>query len=152
MNSIILIGRLTKEPEVKVSSNEKKFATFTIAVNKRMKRDEANFIPCIAFGAKAELIEKYVGKGSKIAISGELESRKYDKDGETRTAFTVIVEEIDLIGKKKEEPEVRNDLGGISETPITPPKAPSLEHGIEDYGLYESGLLADEGTLPFEIN
>lgn len=94
MNLIVLIGRLTKEPEVRYSG-QTTIARYTIAVDRRFKKDgqpEADFFNCTAFGKTAEFAENYLHKGTKIAITGELQNNNYtDKDGVKHYADQIIV-------------------------------------------------------------
>ena len=88
MNIVTLIGRLTKNPEIRYSQGENAMAIarFTLAVDKNFKKkdDKANFINCVAFGKIAETVEKHVFKGSKIAVIGEWTTGSYkNKDGNT---------------------------------------------------------------------
>lgn len=95
MNKVILMGRLTREPEVRYSDGAEPLAVtrYTLAVNRRFKKDEADFIPCVAFGKAGEFAEKYFKKGQLVAITGRLQVRSWDKDGERRWSTDVIVEE-----------------------------------------------------------
>ena len=88
MNFVALIGRLTRDPEIRYSQGENAMAIarFTLAVDKNFKKkdDKANFINCVAFGKIAETVEKHVFKGSKIAVIGEWTTGSYkNKDGNT---------------------------------------------------------------------
>ena len=77
MNKIILIGRLTKDPDLRFAAGSGTAVTrFTVAVNRQMKRDEADFINCIAFGKTGETIAQYLTKGRQIAINGNIQNRK----------------------------------------------------------------------------
>ena len=98
MNKVILMGRLTREPEVRYSNGAEPLAVarYTLAVNRRFKRKdepEADFIPCVAFGKSGEFAEKYFRKGQLVAVTGRLQVRSWDKDGERRYATEVIIEE-----------------------------------------------------------
>lgn len=97
MNKIILLGRLTKDPEIRYTqSNEPMaIARYTLAVNKRFSKDkEADFIPCVAFGKNGEFAEKFLKKGQQIAVVGRLQVRNWeDNEGKKRTTTEVIVEE-----------------------------------------------------------
>ena len=106
MNKIILMGRLTKDPEIKYSQGEKPVAIgrFSVAVNKKYKREggpTADFFNCTAFGRQAEFIEKYLKKGSKVLITARLENNNYEKDGKTVYDNAIIVEEIEFADSKK---------------------------------------------------
>ena len=88
MNRVILIGRLTKDPEVRYTQGDKPMAIarYTLAVDRRIKKDgqdNADFIPCVAFGKAAEFVEKYVKKGTKLAVSGRIQTGERRPTGRT---------------------------------------------------------------------
>nr|DAU66727.1 MAG TPA: Single strand binding protein [Caudoviricetes sp.] len=97
MNKVILLGRLTKDPEIRISKSGTTLAMFTLAVNRKFKKDgepNADFINCLAFGEKANFFEKYIKKGQQIAIIGRISVNSWDdKSGERHYAANVIVEE-----------------------------------------------------------
>lgn len=98
MNNVQLIGRFTKDPELKVIGDDLPIATFSLAVDKRFKRDNADFIPCKAFGKTADFIGKYFSKGKKIALTGRLESGSYqNKEGKTVYTLEVVVENTEFV-------------------------------------------------------
>lgn len=110
MNKVILMGRLVKEPEVRYSQGAEPIAVarYTLAVNRRFKRQgepEADFINCVAFGKTGEFAEKYFKKGQLVAITGRLQVRSWDKDGERRYATEVIIEEQHFAESKKDSGE-----------------------------------------------
>ncbi len=108
INNVILVGRLTKDADIR-TGNDKTIAKFSIAVN-RMKKDEADFLNCVAFGKTAEIVEKYTHKGSRIAIRGRIQTGSYEKDGRKVYTTDIIAEEIQLLDPKSEEPPVlKND-------------------------------------------
>lgn len=106
MNKVELIGRLTKDPDVRYTQGQNStcIARFTLAVDRRFKRDgeaDADFITCVAFGKTGEFIEKYFTKGMKIAISGRIQTGSYDnKDGYKVYTTDVVVEECEFVEKK----------------------------------------------------
>lgn len=106
MNKVILMGRLTKDPEVKYVQGANTFtvARYTLAVNRRFKRDgepDADFIGCVAFGKSAEFAEKYLKKGQQIAINGRLQFETWtDQNGNKHYSTNVIVEEHYFCGSK----------------------------------------------------
>ena len=108
MNKVILIGRLTKEPEVRYSQGENPTAVarYSLAVERRFKKDETDFINCVAFGKSGEFAEKFLKKGMKIAVSGRIQTGSYtDKDGKKVYTTDVVVEEHFFCeGKGNEEP------------------------------------------------
>lgn len=98
MNKAILVGRLTKVPELKTTASGVSVCSFTIAVNRRFKNAEggydADFINCVAWRQQAEFIAKYFGKGNMIGIVGSIQTRNYDnKDGQKVYVTEVAVEE-----------------------------------------------------------
>ena len=99
MNKVILMGRLTRDPEVRYtqSGEPMAIARYTLAVNKRFKKQgeaDADFIPCVAFGKNGEFAEKYLAKGRQIAVVGRLQVRNWeDNEGKKRVTTEVVVEE-----------------------------------------------------------
>ena len=102
MNTVSLAGRLTKDPETKMTSGDLMIASFTLAVNRKKKDDPADFISCKAFGKTAETIATYLHKGSLIGVNGRIQTGKYDnKEGRTVYTFDVIVNEFEFLESKK---------------------------------------------------
>lgn len=100
MNKVILLGRLTKDPDLRFASGTGTAVTrFTVATNRPMKKDEADFINCIAFGKTGETITQYLTKGRQIAINGNIRTGSYKaKDDTTRYTTEVVVETFEFIG------------------------------------------------------
>lgn len=106
MNNVILIGRLTSDPELK--QNEKYTqCKFTLAVN-RLK-EGADFISCIAWNKQAELINKYLHKGNQVAIEGRIQTGSYEKDGVKHYTTDVIVQGLNFIGSNEKVVEKEED-------------------------------------------
>ncbi|EFS21068.1 single-strand binding family protein [Fusobacterium gonidiaformans 3-1-5R] len=100
MNIISLMGRLTRDPEVKFGQSGKAYCRFSIAVNRPFSKDEADFINCVSFGKTAELIGEYFRKGHQIALVGRLQMNQYESNGEKRTSYDVVVDSFDFISTK----------------------------------------------------
>lgn len=105
MNKVILMGRLTREPEVRYSQGEEQtcVARYTLAVDRRFNREQqsADFINCVAFGRNGEFAEKYLRQGTKIAIVGRIQTGSYtNKDGVRVYTTDVVVEEHDFAESK----------------------------------------------------
>jgi single-strand DNA-binding protein len=100
MNKVILKGRLTSKPELKTTSNDVYVCEFSIAVNRRFNKEQADFINCQAWRQTGEFVHKYFDKGQEISVVGELHIDKYDKDGETRYSTRVVVDEVEFCGSK----------------------------------------------------
>lgn len=123
MNKVILMGRLVRDPEVRYTQSNQPMAIarFTLAVNRRFKRQgeqEADFIPCVAFGKSAEFVEKYFRKGQMISVVGRLQVRNWDdSNGNKRTTIEVVVEEQYFAESKKSNTEngQKRENDGIGE-------------------------------------
>ena len=106
MNKVILMGRLTRDPEVRYSQGNSQtiVARFSVAVDRRFKREgepDADFFNCTAFGKQAEFVERYLHKGTKIVVSGRIQNDNYtNKDGQTVYSVRVMVEEIEFAESK----------------------------------------------------
>lgn len=101
MNTVNLIGRLTRDPDIRHTQSGHTVARFTLAVNAGRDR-EANFIPCQAWDKTAEVIEKYITKGRQIGVVGSLKSGKYEKDGQTVHTLDVNVTEVHFCGSRSD--------------------------------------------------
>ena len=107
MNKVILLGRLTNDPEVKYGANNMAIARYTLAVDRRFAKEgeqSADFINCVAFGKSGEFAEKYLKKGSKMLVSGRIQTGSYtNKDGVKVYTTDVIVEDQEFAESKKSE-------------------------------------------------
>lgn len=105
MNKFIGIGVLTKAVEIRYTKNELKVANFTIAINREVKNKEGNydadFISCVAYGNQADLISKYLDKGSKVSVEGHIQTGSYEKDGNKIYTTDIVVEKIQFLDSKK---------------------------------------------------
>lgn len=114
MNNVVLVGRLTRDPELRTTQTGKSVCNFGIAVDRRVKRDDtqgqqtADFFNVVAWKKQAEIIKQYFTKGKPIAIAGRLQSRSYEKDGIKRTAVEVVLENFDFIGSKNDQSSQAN--------------------------------------------
>lgn len=116
MNVTVLVGRLTKEPELKKSGAGKAYVRFTLAVDRPFAKDTADFINCVAFGKTAEIIGEYVRKGHKFGVCGYLQMDAYEHNGEKRTAYTVVVSSFDFLQSKvADEPQYKKTKSDFRE-------------------------------------
>ena len=106
MNKIVLLGRLTRDIELR-QAGETSVANFSLAVNRTFKRDcepDCDFFNCVAFGKRAETLAQYVHKGNQLAIEGHVQMGQYtNKDGANVKTFDVMVDGFDFIGGKSEQ-------------------------------------------------
>lgn len=142
MNKVILMGRLTRDPEVRYSQGSEPVAVarYTLAVNRRFKRKdepEADFIPCVAFGKIGEFAEKHFRKGQLVGVIGRLQVRSWeDKEGKKHWTTEVIIEEQHFAESKNSQPA-------------------AAEQGRKDTGegkaaTKESGQAAADGFYPID--
>jgi len=104
MNHVTVIGRIVREIKTESSTSGMTYLRNAIAVDRKGKKDEADFFDITAFGKTAEFIEKYFSKGRKIAISGHLQSNNYkDKEGKSHTSVAIIADEVDFCDSKAEQ-------------------------------------------------
>lgn len=132
MNNITLFGRLTGEPELRLTDNGTKYAKFLLAVDRRTKEKTTDFIDCIAWSKLSEIIAQYVHKGNQLSLSGSLETSSYEKNGEKRKSYVVNIKEIDFVS----QPKTANETKAQSE-----PEGESSQCEPEDEG----------SQLPFHI-
>ena len=134
MNIVILLGRLTRDPELRYMPNQTAVATFGLAVNRRYKqgeewKEEVCFVDITVFGRQAETSSEYLSKGSPALIEGRLNYRKWEKDGQTRSKLDVVASRVQFLGTGKagarggDRPQGRDadplaDLGGEEMPPF----------------------------------
>lgn len=110
MNSVVLIGRLTKDIELKYTASELAVARFTLAIDEGFgDKKKTNFVPCLAFGKTAENMERFVDKGQKLAVQGRFSTGSYEKDGQKRYTFDVVADRVEFIEFKEKTAESVNE-------------------------------------------
>ena len=115
MNLAILMGRLTKDPDISTSQNGTQIARYTIAIDRFGKDQGADFISCVAFNKSAEFADKYLKKGTKIAIEGSIRTGSYtNKDGQKVYTTDVIVNRQEFAESKGEAKETKPEDGFMS--------------------------------------
>lgn len=131
MNQAFIIGRMTKNPEERTTKNGKTVANFSVAVNRRMDRERTDFFNIVAFGKTAELCVKYLVKGQRVSVRGEMQIDSYtDKNGVKRDTFGIVADEIEFLDKPN----------GAS-APVIAPTEPAVdENGWQNI---------DDDELPF---
>lgn len=126
MNKSFFIGNLTKDPELRSTQSGKAVASFTIAVNRRFKNQAGeavtDFFPVAVWGQLAEVCGKYLTKGKKVAVVGELQTRSYEaKDGTKRYVTEIIADEVEFLSPKEHEVlavETMEDYKGGDDLPF----------------------------------
>ncbi len=147
MNKAILMGRMTRDPELKTLSSNVALCNFAIAIDRRYQKPGeekvADFINCVAWRQQAETIAKYFRKGSKILVVGSIQTRKYDdKEGRKMTAVEVVVDDFEFVESK------RSEEGGGFGAPPPPHEAPPAKPSAGD-GFFPAP--DDDTSLPFDL-
>ena len=148
MNKVILMGRLARDPDIRYSQGENAMAIarYTLAVNRRTGRngeESADFISCVAFGRSAEFAEKYLHKGTKIAVCGRIQTGSYtNRDGQKVYTTDVVVEEQEF-AESKSSSSGSSDVG----EPAAKKPANSSQESVDGFINIPDGI-EDEG-LPF---
>ena len=155
MNKVILMGRLTRDPEVRYSQGEQAtaIARYTLAVDRRFKRDgdqTADFIGCVAFGKLGEFAEKYLRKGTKVVVTGRIQTGSYtNKDGQKVYTTEVIVEDQEFAESKNASGSGNYGGGsGSYDGGYRPAERPAPSSAIGDGFMNIPDGVEDEG-LPF---
>lgn len=133
MNKVVLIGRLTKDPELRYAQgNGTAVCRFTLAVARQFKKDETDFINCVSFGKAAETINQYMAKGRQLAVTGSIRTGSYDaQDGTKRYTTDIAVDGFEFVGSG--QGNSNNQQGNTS-------------NNNNDFG-YEEPI--DDGDMPF---
>lgn len=123
INRVVLVGRLTKDAEIRKTGSGITMATFTVACDRTKKKDEekqADFIRCIAWRQSAEYLEKYASKGMVVAVDGRLQTGSYEKNGQTHYTTDVICDTVKVLESKKQ-------------TSSEPRNVATESHSMKDY-------------------
>lgn len=109
INNVSLTGRLTRDPELRVTAGGTQLLSFTLAFNTSVRNrqtgewdERGNFIDCTMFGKRAEALLNFLAKGQKVAIAGKLRYATWDKDGQRHSKLDLIVDEIDFMAQRQE--------------------------------------------------
>lgn len=151
MNNVQLIGNLTKDIELRKTQNGKSVVNFILAVARTFNREETDFIQCQAWGKTADILHQYCHKGSKIGLSGSIETGSYEKNGQRVYTTTVIANNIELL-TPREPMTSQNEVSGTNtydnaESSYMKPKY-EYEQGLTDM-VDTNGIVSDD--LPFNV-
>ena len=149
INKVVLVGRLTKEVELKKTNSNVSYCRFTVACSRRVKSKtegapDADFINCIAWNQSAEFLSKYATKGASVGVEGRITTGSYDKNGQRVYTTDVTAESVRLIGSSgsKQKDESTNQT-------FTPKAEPSFSNGTGDTFSNTPSLEISEDDLPF---
>ncbi|MCL4461371.1 MAG: single-stranded DNA-binding protein [Nitrospirae bacterium] len=136
-NKVILMGNLTRDPEVRFTRDGSPVASFTLAINNRYKqenetREDVSYIDVVTFGKQADLVKNYLEKGSPVLIEGRLQQRRWEQEGQKRSKVEVVTQTITFVGSGR-----RSGSSSAS--------APEEESGFQGFSP-EAG---SDGDIPF---
>lgn len=157
MNKIVLVGRLTKDPEARSTSAGFTTVNFTVAVTRNFKNKEGNyeadFLPCVAFRAQADFVTKHFKKGGLIGVEGRVQTRNYDaQDGTKRYVTEVVVENVEFVGGKNDSSSSATDNSAYIDAPSEAPIDTMPEYDIpasDPYENYDKEVSLSDNDLPF---
>ncbi|MBP2640426.1 MAG: single-strand binding protein [Firmicutes bacterium] len=138
MNKVILVGRLTRDPDVRTTQTGRFVASFTLAVDRIVAKgaeQQTDFIPVVAWGQLAELIGNHVAKGHRLLVDGRMQVRTYEKDGQKRWVTEVIAQNVEFLERKGQAPVG----GGLSD---------SQSSGSDDISSFGKDVFPGE-EIPF---
>jgi single-strand DNA-binding protein len=134
-NQVTLLGNATRDPELRYMPNNQPVVTIGMATNRRFKdaqgqdREEVCFVDCTAFGKSAEILNQYVRKGRPLFIVGRLKYETWDdKQGQKRSRHTVVIEQFQLLGDRRDTPDADNQAPATSQRPGKFPNLPKRDH------------------------
>ena len=135
INQVILIGRLTRDVELKYTNTGFAIANLSLAVNRRVKRDdtwqdEGNFFNCVLIGKRAEALAQYLVKGKQLGIQGELRQDRWEQDGQPRSRVEIFVNDIQLLGGRSPGQGARNTNAQSDQ--YSPPEIPRADDFDDD--------------------
>ena len=110
MNNVQLIGRITKDIELRQTASGTAVTRFTVAVDRRKKDTGTDFVRCSAFGKTAELMEKYVSKGDRLGVVGHIKTGSYERDGQKVYTVDVIAESVEFLEPRKQDAPAIDDF------------------------------------------
>ena len=152
MNKVVLIGRLTKDPDLRFAAGSGTAVTIlTLSVNRPFKKDEADFINCIAFGKTGEIIAQYLTKGRQLAISGSIQTGSYEaKDGTRRYTTDVIIDSFDFIDSNSSNGNARSNSNFNAENNNFNTGFGSQNNSFNESSFNNDDMMPiDDGDIPF---
>lgn len=151
MNRVCLMGRLTRDPELRQTQNGVSVTSFSIAVNRKYDKETADFIDVIAWRQTAEFVAKYFGKGDMIAIEGVIQTRTYeDKQGNNRKAVEVVADQVYFCGSKQSSGKGEPSQASVAAQPQRSNQSSKTQSSfsIDGLGDFEEVDTPDD-ELPF---
>ncbi len=150
VNKVVLIGRLTRDPDMRFTQSQKAVCSFNLAVNRNFTTQsgerEADFINVVCWGRTAENVSKFLSKGSLVAVDGRIQTRNYDNAQGQRVYVTeVVAESVTFLENKKDKAASTNDY----EFSNKPPSEDSLENVTDPFADFGNSIEISDDDLPF---
>ena len=157
MNKVVLVGRLTRDPEVRSTSSGSNTARFTVAVNRNFKNKDgqydADFVSCVAFRNTADFVSRFFKKGSMIGLEGRIQTGSYDaQDGSKRYTTDVVVDNVEFVGGRNEGGSPAPSNNSYMDMPASDPIDIMPEYDIptsDPYENYDKEVSLSDNDLPF---
>ena len=135
INHVVLVGRLTRDVELKYTNTGFAIANLSLAINRRVKKDdtwqdEGNFFNCVLIGKRAEALAQYLVKGKQIGIQGELRQNRWEQDGQPRSRVEIFINDIQLLGGRSSDQDVRTTAGQTDQ--YSSPEIPTADDFDDD--------------------
>ncbi len=154
MNKVFLIGRLTRDPELRYTSGNVPVATFSIAVNRTFANAngerEADFFNIVVWRKQAENVSQFVKKGSQVAIDGRLQSRSYDDaNGQKRYVTEVVADNVQFLDSKKDSESMASSNAGPTPYDFPEESAPTNDVKADPFADFGNSIEINDDELPF---
>ena len=149
MNKVIIVGRLTRDPEMRTTQTGLTNTTFTVAVSRNFTNQngerEADFFNCVTWRKQAEIVAKYCSKGTQVAIEGRLQTRSYDaQDGTKRYVTEIIVDNIEFLGSRNQQTtNINNEINNGESNIVT------TDISVDPYQELGQEIALSDDDLPF---
>lgn len=154
MNKVVLIGRLTRDPDLRYPSSNIPVANFTVAVNRPFENQngerEADFINVIVWRKQAENVKKYIGKGSLVGVEGRIQTRNYEgQDGKRVYVTEVVADRVEFLESKNQSQNRVSSMPNEFEEPQTVPPVPTTSVEEDLFANFGSEIEISDDDLPF---
>ena len=150
MNKVCLIGRITKDPELRYTSSNIASVRFTLAVNRTFSNQngerEADFINCVAWRNQAETMKKYVSKGSLVAVEGRIQTGSYEKDGQRIYTTDVVADNVQFLETKSQS---QNRVDNVTPSDFANENAPTTDTSEEVFADFGDSIEISDDDIAF---
>ena len=154
MNKVFLIGRLTRDPELRYTGSNTAVATFSLAVNRNFSNQqgerEADFINIVVWRKQAENVKNYIHQGSQVAIDGRIQTGSYDaQDGTKRYTTEVVADNVQFLDTKSNRENISNNDNNITPSDFSSNEAPATDVENDPFADFGASISINDDELPF---